>query len=387
MLSPEYLRQITDRSEEIAGRLHDRIIKRMVEAMMIRLGRGDDYLLTASDVWRIGLLQEAGFLYTEIQKEIAYYTRLEQEEIKKAFREAGAKALEADAEIYAAAGISTEPLNQSPVMFRIMERCMKATNGEWNNFTRTTADAAQKDFINACDNAYMDVMSGSRAYNQVVADAVEQVASNGANVFYPTGHVDTLETATARAVRTGISQTAGDISIKRMEEIGWDIILVSAHVGARTGNGGQNAGNHHWWQGEFYSRTGKDKRFPPFSDTGYGTGEGLCGWNCRHSFGSGDGVNNPYADLVKADNEDAGRLEAKEKKQRYIERTIRKKKRELQALKTAMDQAQDDSLKMELSNRYDQKKAEVQNWNKKYKEYCEENDLRPLQERLKIARS
>ena len=133
-------------------------------------------------------------------------------------------------------------------------------------------------------------MSGATAYSQAVREAIDSIVSEGVTVTYPSGHKDTIETATARAVRTGIGQAAGDIALKRMIEMEWDIILVSAHIGARTGDGGENPGNHFWWQGKYYSRTGNDDRFPEFyGATGYGTGEGLCGWNCRHSFGSGTG--------------------------------------------------------------------------------------------------
>ena len=46
----------------------------------------------------------------------------------------------------------------------------------------------------------------------------------------------------------------------------------------------------HWehakWQGKIYSRSGNDPNYPDFKkSTGYGTGTGLCGWNCRHTFG------------------------------------------------------------------------------------------------------
>lgn len=209
------------------------------------------------------------------------------------------------------------------------------------------------------------------------------MVSVGVIVQYPSGHKDTIETATARAVRTGVAQATGDISIKRMEEMDWDIILVSAHIGARTGDGGKNPGNHLWWQGQFYSRTGKDKRFPPFSQTGYGTGEGLCGWNCRHSFGSGDGVNNPYKDIQTADNY---KVEQLENRQRTLERSIRKTKREVMGMQEAVDKCKDESVKFEMQLDLDRKSHLLQRQNKAYNEFCKENDLRTQQERLQIAR-
>lgn len=51
---------------------------------------------------------------------------------------------------------------------------------------------------------------------------------------------------------------------------------MTAHAGARL--------EHAEWQGKVYSRSGKSKKYPSLVDkTGYGTGPGLGGWNCRHS--------------------------------------------------------------------------------------------------------
>lgn len=384
MLAPHYLQQIADGAEQIASELHEYIIRQIVDRMMIRIGRGDDYLLTSSDRWRIQVLQDAGYLLEDITAELAKYTKRQEKEIKAAMEEAGIKALEYDHKIYEAAGLSPMPLTQSPALIRLMERNYRATLGEWNNYTRTTAQAAQRIFLNECDLAYNKVLSGAVNYSQAVREAVESVASGGVYVDYPSGHRDTIETATARAVRTGIAQAAGDISIKRMEEMDWDIILVSAHIGARTGDGGQNPGNHLWWQGQFYSRTGRDKRFPNFYEhTGYGTGEGLCGWNCRHSFGSGDGVNNPYKDIQTADNV---RMEKLEQRQRALERRVRKTKREVMGLQEAVEKCQDEAAKFELQQALDRKSYLLSRQNKAYSDFCKQNDLCPLNERLQIAK-
>jgi hypothetical protein len=383
MLSPEYLARIEEGSEEIASQLHTYIIRHIIDRMMIRIGRGYDYLLTSSDRWRIQILQDAGYLLEDITAELSKYTKRQEKEIKAAMEEAGIKALEYDHKIYEAAGLSPMPLTQSPALIRLMERNYRATLGEWNNYTRTTAEAAQRLFLNECDLAYNKVLSGAVSYSRAVKEAVDNVVSGGVIVQYPSGHKDTIETATARAVRTGVAQATGDISIKRMEEMNWDIILVSAHIGARTGDGGQNPGNHLWWQGQFYSRTGSDRRFPPFSQTGYGTGEGLCGWNCRHSFGSGDGVNNPYKDIQTADNY---KVEQLEKRQRTLERRIRKTKREVMGMQEAVDKCKDEPAKFEMQLELDRKSYLLQRQNKAYNEFCKTNDLRTQQERLQIAR-
>lgn len=100
-------------------------------------------------------------------------------------------------------------------------------------------------------------------------------------VTYPGGHTDTLEVAARRAILTGVNQTAGKLQIARMDEMGCRFVETTAHGGARP--------SHAQWQGQRFHRGGavdyKGRHYPDFeAATGYGTGEGLCGWNCRHSF-------------------------------------------------------------------------------------------------------
>lgn len=391
MLSPEYLRQITEGSEQIAEELHQYIISEIVSRMMARIGRGEDYILTNADAWRIRTLQESGELLEDILAELSRYTKREQQELLEAFEDAGITAMNYDDKVYKAAGLSPVPLEQSPYMIRLMERNMLATMGEWRNFTRTTASAAQRLYIEQCDLAYNHVMTGAVGYTQAIKEAVNNVASDGVYVEYinkETGKKrrDTIETAVARSVRTGVAQATGDISLKRMEEMDWDLVLVSAHMGARTGDGGENPGNHSWWQGKIYSRSGKSKKFPPFSVTGYGTASGLSGINCRHSFGPSDGEFNPYAGLSAQDKADKGRQYEKEQRQRTYERRIRKTKREVLGLQAGVENAPNENAKFTLQQDLDRKSYLLQKQNAAYKDYCKQNNLRELQDRLMIAK-
>lgn len=322
----------------------------------------------------------------DITAEIAKYTKLQTNEIKSAMQDAGVKALAYDDAIYRAAGLSPVALAQSPELIRIMERNMLATMGEWKNYTATTANAAQRLYIEQCDLAYNKVMTGAVGYTQVIKEAVNNVVSDGVTVTYPSGRKDTIETAVARSVRTGVAQATGDISLKRMKEMDWDLVLVSAHMGARTGDGGENPGNHSWWQGKIYSRSGKSKKFPPFSLTGYGTASGLSGVNCRHSFGASDGEFNPYAELSAQDKANKGKQYEKEQRQRTYERRIRKTKREVLGLQAGVDNAPNEKAKFALQQDLDRKSYLLQKQNAAYKDYCKQNDLRELQDRLMIAK-
>lgn len=356
MLSPDYLMRVSEGGEAIAETLHNEIIKQIVERIAIRLERGDDYILTARDKWQIEVLQDAGFLREDIEKTIAKQTALMQKEIAQAMEEAGVKAMEYDDEIYRAAGLDPAPLTQSPHLIRMLQRGYEATVGEWVNFTRTTADAVQQSFIQACDKAYNMVYSGAVGYSQAYVDAINEIAGGGVYVEYTkynedgsvkSKHTDTIETATLRCIRTGVSQATAQITDARMDEMGWDIILVSSHLGARVTDR-EDFTNHYWWQGKFYSKSGNDKRFPPYSVCNQGHVQGIHGANCRHQHGPGDGEFNPFKDYDSEENKKRYRLE---QQQRAMERRIRDSKRKCMGLKEGMENAQTEEAKQKLQDR------------------------------------
>ena len=375
ILSPNYLLHISEGAEEISEALHNEIIKRIINRIMLRLSRNDDYILTAYDKWNIETLQQAGYLLEDIQKEIAKATKLQEKEIAEAMEDAGVEALSYDDKIYESVGLSPTPLTQSPELIRLMQRNYEATIHTWENFTQTTADISQQLFINQLDKFYMLVSTGAIGYTQALSEMIDTVVSEGARVYYDTGHSDTIETATLRAVRTGISQMSAQIQLKRMDEMDVDLVITSSHLGARP--------SHQVWQGQIFSRTGN--KYPNFVEsTGYGTVSGLCGANCRHSFSPFfKGMDNPFEQY---DSEENRKLYEKEQRQRTLERRIRKTKREVMGWKTAVDSAMDDKTKFELDLQYQKKASLLQRQNEAYKDYCKRNNLKPLSDRIQIAK-
>lgn len=387
MLSPEYLLRVSEGAEEIAERLHQDIVKRLIQRIVARLERGDDYILTPIDKYQLETLKQAGFLMKDIEKEIAAKTKLQRAEIRAAFEDAGIRSYAYDSRVYEAAGLATKPLTQSPQYIRMMQRAYEATLGEWRNFSRTTAGEAYRRFIVECDRAYYSVQSGAISYTQAFREAINRIADEGVVVAYrdKDGNItrrDTIETATLRNIRTGISQSCAEITNARMEEMDWDILLVSAHLGARYTEKNDYT-NHFWWQGKFYSKSGKDKRFPPFSVCGQGDVQGINGANCRHSYSPGDGETNPFSDYDSEENKKAYDLS---QKQRQLENRIRHTKRQVMAIKEGRDYAEHPDHKAALDEDYKKKAAKLERQNKEYKDFCEQNGLKTRQERLTIAK-
>ena len=184
----------------------------------------------------------------------------------------------------------------------------------------------------------MQVQSGAFSSEQAIQTAVKDLSRQGvSSITYPSGHTDSLDVAVRRAIITGVNQTAAKLSEKLADELGCDLVEVTAHHGARP--------THAEWQGQVYSRSGKTPGYDNFIDaTGYGTGEGLCGWNCRHSFYPYyEGTSRAYSQkmldeynnkTVTYNGQKLTEYEATQQ-QRYIERQLRRWKREYQAMSAA----------------------------------------------------
>jgi hypothetical protein len=128
------------------------------------------------------------------------------------------------------------------------------------------------------------------------------------------------------------------------------------------------------------------KEYPDFIETtGYGTGEGLCGWNCRHGFSPFfEGMKNPYTDEngnLKIDSEENRKVYEATQKQRAMERAIRKTKRQLIAKNEQL--CGEDSEKRQAE--YDRLSYKLVQQNGRYNKFCDENNLQPQYERNKLA--
>ena len=384
MLTPQELLEIVDTMYPLLDELNTWIVDDLIKRLMARMARGEDLSFGATDTWQLELYQAAGGHYEELTQKIGEWTKKSDAEVKAIFEDAGLRAWNADDAFYMARGFASVSLLKSEALMRILLDTYQRTNGEIHNFTRTTAEHSEQHFMNVCDKAHLKVITGAQSYTGAVIEAVDELIDQQAKVKYPTGHVDTIETAVLRCVRTGTAQASGNLSIQGMVEHGWDIIRVSAHLGARYGDSGENPSNHFWWQGKLYSREGKTPGLPDFvTCTGYGTGAGLCGWNCRHSFGPGDPEHNPYEEYDAAENKKAFDLS---QQQRAMERGIRKSKTTLRGYNTAIQNCEDNETRKALQEKYDRSAQRLSRQNKAYNEFCKANNLKRYDDRLRAAK-
>ena len=278
MLTPDQLEALPRRFVQLWQQVEDDILQDIARRMK-SLGELDP--LTPTAIWQAWRLAETRAVRSNTVATLAKYTGKSRAEIKRLLETAGVQTLAADDAVYAAAGLDPPPVNQSPALLNLLNAGYRQTCGTWQNLTATTANTVTGAFEDRLSRAWGLVSTGALDYSTAIRRTVDDLADTMPYITYPSGHTDTLEVAARRAVLTGVNQTCAKLQLARMEEMDCEFVEVTAHEGARP--------THAVWQGRVYHRGGAvvqdGERYEDFeAATGYGTGPGLCGWNCRHNF-------------------------------------------------------------------------------------------------------
>ena len=275
MLAPDYLDHAPDRLVLLWQQVEDDILRDVAR----RISKMEALTPTAN--WQLWRYEQTEALRQDVVKKLARYTGKSEAEIRRLMQEAATRAMEAEDEIYYHYGKEPTPFAGNETLQALLNAGYQQTAGTFHNLTATTANTVSGQFEAALDRAHLKVSSGAFDYKSAVKSAVDSLADTMKYVTYPTGHTDTLEVAARRAVLTGVNQTGAKLQVARADEMGVEFFETTAHGGARP--------SHAEWQGRQFHRGGAvdymGKHYPDFeAATGYGTGAGLCGWNCRHTF-------------------------------------------------------------------------------------------------------
>ena len=275
MLPPSYLDAMPDAFVQLAQQVEDEILQDVAR----RIGKMGTLTETAD--WQLWRYQQTEAVRENVVKLLAKYSGKSEATIRRLLKEAATEAMEREDAIYYHYNLEPTPFEESAALNNLLNAGARQTCGTWRNLTATTANTVSGAFERTLDVAWGKVATGAFDYKTAVKQAVDSLADEMPEITYPSGHTDSLEVAARRAVLTGVNQTAGKLQEARMDEMNVEFVETSAHGGARP--------SHAEWQGRRFHRGGAvdylGKHYPDFEQaTGYGTGAGLCGWNCPHTF-------------------------------------------------------------------------------------------------------
>lgn len=372
-LDPKYLESLPDSLVDMYG-----LVEMDILADMARRISSYDYFIPAAQHQNQKLV-ELGMVQSEIIAKLSAITGKSQAEIVALLTEAGEQAIQDDLEYYIASEVYAPDKVDTEALYEQLNAGLIQTEGAFKNLTRTTANTATKQFENALDRAWLQINTGAFDYNTAIKSAITDLSTQGLGaVKYPSGRVDSIEVAVRRAVVTGANQTAAKTQEKLADQLEVDLVEVTAHGGARP--------EHARWQGKVFSRKGRVKiDGVVYEDlakaTGYGTGAGLCGWNCRHNFhpyvpGTALTWNDKQLERLEEKNIEYNGVKMSEYEasqvQRGIEREIRKQKRTIAALEAAGGDASE-------------YRSKLRNAQKAYTDFTNQTGIKKQQARTQIA--
>ena len=397
MLKPDYFYGKTDKLVEMYQELEDWIIKDIA----MRLIKSGELSGTADrELWK---LQQMGLHNAEIVKRISEISGKSRNEVRRLLRDSVMTSFSDDKEVLTQISASDiiSPLKNNMAILAMNAELIK-TSGELDNLTKTTINQTQKDLLNMLNEVDYRVASGMQSYSSAVCEVLDRYAESGVMVEYPAGTKRSFEAAVRCCIVTSMNQTAAQVTNVYIAQNKIEYVLVSAHPGARYDKKDPTGiSSHDHWQGKAYKIIGSEPGFPNLlestgytidTETGKGTVVnllGLHGYNCRHSHGPWrKGMVNKYLDEnanVNINADESQKLYDLQQKQRFLEREIRKTKREIMAKKQELDMIAETDVKEILQPQYDKLAYKLRMQNKRIQSFCKNNDLQLQGDRTKVS--
>ena len=399
MIAPEHYLTWPEPLEKLARDVEDFILSDICRRI-----KQDGYITATAEI-QLSALIDRGWSADALQQVIAQMVGLSETELQQLYEKAAQESDRFDQEVYQKLGAKPERLKDNERLQSEIRAQAKQTVDTFRNLTGSLGFSVNqngrqaflpvaKTYQYILDRAQTEILSGGVSGQEAIKRAVRDLAASGVKtVSYQSGRVDQLDVAVRRATVTGLNQIAETVNEENALRFESPLVEVSAHGGARdTGSGYQN---HKAWQGKVYywrqkDRWGRDdlrRKYPDFvSSTGYGKVDGLGGANCRHSkrvFVEGVSERMYTQEQLDKIDDPAFTYQGKSysiyeatQRQRLLERTERKYKREILAFEQ-MGVPRDDPL-------YQQAAIRLQRVKQEYEDFSAAANLRTQPERARV---
>ena len=214
----------------------------------------------------------------------------------------------------------------------------------------------KQSFLDLLNTEATASVMGAESRTQALRRCIQRFNEKGIPAFVDTvGREWTPEAYVNMAMRTTSGNVAHEIQMARCEDYGVDLIEVDSHAGSRPKCARD--------QGKIFDRANKSNKYPHWNTSSYGEPDGILGINCRHHI-------YPYIEGVSVrryfptDDMDANdKLYQETQKQRALERSVRKQKRECMLYDELGDKEAFEAAAIKLKEK-----------EKRLKQYVDKND-------------
>lgn len=238
--------------------------------------------ITRSADWQIYRFVQMGQSRDFITQQIQQVLKKTDVEIQKLYDDVIASGYANDEKLYKATGTEFIQFKDNSPLQQLIQSTIIQTKSQMVNITQSlgfTLDLNGKRVFTPMSQYYQKVLdeavtavnSGTFDYNSTLKKSIQEMTKSGIRtVDYASGWNNRVEVAARRALMTGVNQVVSHINETNAKKLNTDKYEVSWHASARP--------SHQEWQGRVYTM----KQLQDIC--GLGTGPGLCGWNCYHSY-------------------------------------------------------------------------------------------------------
>lgn len=332
-------------------RMYQQIELEMLQNIGKVIGNGEGVDKDGVTQWRVAKLSQLGVLRNDQLKVLAKYSNMTVQELINYINELGVteiEAFEGRNKALVEAGVDyVPPSNNVYDRLLALENQSKDVMNMVNTNMLTFSEQACVDILT---KASTDVLTGnSTLYQSLIKVAGEWAETGIPAIIDKAGKAWSTEAYISMVLRATQKNVVNEMQEGRMDDYEIDLVEFSSHAGSRP--------SHVEFQGKVYSRSGKSKKYPARSTTTYGIGaDGMVtGIGCGHQeYPYIEGISTKtYEPYNKKESEEVYK---ESQKQRYLEREIRRAKKEktmLEAMK-----ANEEDLK-ELDKRIRQKQSNM----------------------------
>lgn len=306
--------------------LYNSLDGEIIRIIAKRLNKGHDNILD----WQTQALRDLHLFNDEVTKMLSEVTGVAETQIKAMFEETGHKVI-SDID----SCMIQEPLPLPTNLDNIMRAYYEQSWSDIDNLVNQTLISTNYGYTGTATQAYTQTYNriqallntGMYTFDESVEKAVQELAQRGVKSTFVDkgGHTWSIERYTRTVLKSTLGNTYDTLRKDRMAEYGVHTVVVTSHIGARLACS-RIQGNVVDLRQTVPSDSKYKSIYDPYWRADYGSAGGHRGVNCNHlhiPFIPGVNTNNQ----PKIDNEENAEVRKLMDKQRQLERTIVKMKK------------------------------------------------------------
>ena len=195
----------------------------LTSSIIKKLQQNEDISSFTKAQMRVLARQGGKEVFNEALNKVNGLSRERKKQLLQLFEELQKEQMKGYKETYEAKGLDYEISREVQTL---VDSIYRRTNKDLKNMTKSIAFSSKTTYINALDDLYTKVASGSFDYSSAMKSTINALAEKGITLKDSAGRNTSLETAVKRNLMTSLTQTANDIAKQVGDEIGANCVVI-----------------------------------------------------------------------------------------------------------------------------------------------------------------